>query len=102
MYYIWFLTAAGVLAVGLALKKLFFPSEKRMLSPFQQSRPVPNFVVGEVGCADVFHHQHRASKERGIGQRDDHEVGLAVLVHRHMPFFRIELSNPWHQPLVWP
>lgn len=44
MYYIWFLTAAGVLAVGLALKKLFFPSEKRMLSPFQQSRPVPDLT----------------------------------------------------------
>ena len=42
MYFIWFLAAAGVLAVGLALKKLFFPAEKRILSPFQQSRPVPD------------------------------------------------------------
>ena len=42
MYFIWFLAAAGVLAVGIALKKLFFPSDKRTLSPFQQSRPVPD------------------------------------------------------------
>ena len=42
MYFIWFLAAAGVLAVGLALKKLLFPPEKRILSPFQQSRPIPD------------------------------------------------------------
>ncbi|MBC7967448.1 MAG: type II secretion system F family protein [Fuerstia sp.] len=42
MYFIWFLAAAGVLALGLALKKLFFPGEKRILSPFQQSRPIPD------------------------------------------------------------
>lgn len=42
MYFIWFLAAAGVLAVGLALKKLFFPGEKRILSPFQQTRPIPD------------------------------------------------------------
>ena len=42
MYFIWILAAAGVLAVGLALKKLFFPAQKRILSPFQQSRPIPD------------------------------------------------------------
>ena len=42
MYFVWFLAAAGVLAVGLALKKLLFPGEKRILSPFQQTRPTPD------------------------------------------------------------
>ncbi len=42
MYFIWFLAAAAVLAVGLGLKKLLFPAEKRLLSPFQQSRPLPD------------------------------------------------------------
>jgi len=42
MYFIWLLAAAGVLAVGLALKKLLFPAKKRILSPFQQSRPIPD------------------------------------------------------------
>ena len=42
MYFIWILAAAGILAVGLALKKLLFPAKKRILSPFQQSRPIPD------------------------------------------------------------
>ena len=42
MYFVWFLAAAGVLAVGLALKKLIFPAQKRILSPFQQTRPAPD------------------------------------------------------------
>ena len=42
MYFLWFLAAAAVLAVGLGLKKLFFPADKRLLSPFQQSRPLPD------------------------------------------------------------
>ncbi|MCA9009817.1 MAG: type II secretion system F family protein [Planctomycetaceae bacterium] len=42
MYFIWFLAAAAVLAVGLAVKKFFSPTEKRLLSPFQQSRPLPD------------------------------------------------------------
>jgi tight adherence protein C len=40
MYFIWFFAAVGILAAGLALKKLFFPAEKRMLSLFQQSHPI--------------------------------------------------------------
>lgn len=40
MYFMWFLAAAAVLAVGLAVKKFFSPAEKRLLSPFQQSRPL--------------------------------------------------------------
>lgn len=42
MYFMWFLAAAAVLAVGLAVKKFFSPTEKRLLSPFQQSRPLPD------------------------------------------------------------
>jgi tight adherence protein C len=42
MYFIWFLGAAAVLAIGLALKKVLFPPEKRLLSPFQQTRPLPD------------------------------------------------------------
>ena len=42
MYFVWFLAAAGVLAVGLALKKLPFAAEKRIRSPFQQTGPTPD------------------------------------------------------------
>ncbi len=42
MYFVWFLAAAGVVALALALKKLLFPGEKRILSPFQQTRPTPD------------------------------------------------------------
>ena len=42
MYFIWLLAAAGLLAVGLALTKLLLPAKKRILSPFQQSRPTPD------------------------------------------------------------
>ena len=42
MYFVWFLAAAGVLIVGIAVKKLLFPAEKRIRSPFQQTRPTPD------------------------------------------------------------
>lgn len=44
MYFIWFLAAAGVLALGAALKTLVSRPQKRFLSPFQQSRPVPDLT----------------------------------------------------------
>jgi tight adherence protein C len=42
MYSVYFFIAAGVLAAVFALKKLLTSKEKRILSPFQQSRPVPD------------------------------------------------------------
>jgi len=43
MYFIWFLAAAGVVLLWMLVKPFVFaPSEKRMLSPFQRSRPVPD------------------------------------------------------------
>ena len=44
MYFVWFLAAAGVLAAGFALKTLVSRPQKRLLSPFQQSRPVPDLT----------------------------------------------------------
>lgn len=41
MYFYYFLAAAGVLAVGLALKKRFFPADKQVLSPFQPTQLKP-------------------------------------------------------------
>jgi len=42
MYFTWFLAAAAVLAIGLGLKKLLFPDDKKRLSLFQQTRPRPD------------------------------------------------------------
>lgn len=42
MYSLYFFIAAGVLAAAFALKKLLKPSNPRTLSPFQQSRPMPD------------------------------------------------------------
>ncbi len=42
MYIYWFLAAIGVLGTWIAVKRLFLSSDKRILSPFQQSRPIPD------------------------------------------------------------
>lgn len=42
MNFVWFLIAAGVFSAVFALKKRLKSGEKRTLSPFQQSQPVPD------------------------------------------------------------
>ncbi len=42
MRFTWFLAAAAVLAIGLGLKKLLFPDDKKRLSPFQKTRQRPD------------------------------------------------------------
>ena len=42
MYFYWFLAAIGVLGIWIAIKRFYLRSDKRMLSPFQQTRPIPD------------------------------------------------------------
>ena len=78
MYFIWFLAAAGVVLVWMLVKPFIFaPAEKRVLSPFQQSRPVPDLS----GNSD---RESQARTQAGLLKIAEQGSGDAVPSSRHV------------------
>ncbi len=75
MYFVWFLAAAGVLAVGIALKKFFFPTGKRILNPFQQTRPARDLSANAALNSDAAEVQSGLLK---LASDPDRELGSNV------------------------
>lgn len=81
MNYIWFLAAAGVLVAGIAFKRWRSRADKRRLSPFQQSRPIPDLGSsteqamqekvrsGLLNLAHTPDHNLAVSSEQNTGQQ---------------------------------